>query len=261
MGKLSFADEVINHVAGETGQNPYGALYEPNMPAPEMFEEDPRFCNIGVSGVLILEFTDNAITDVNGPDLYVFEMGKIEPTNLELSKDGKHWVTIGKIQGGTAMVNISPFVEKGETFTYVRLTDLETYSEIPGADVDAVAAIGGAIRLNLDSSVLFEFGKHRLKPEAEASLTELIPQIAKIGKGIIVVEGHTDNVGSTSANKSLSEKRAKSVSALLEALMKDSAKNFKWQIKGYGDSQPVATNDSDENRQKNRRVELLVLPN
>lgn len=259
LGELSFADVVVDFSQGRGGQYPGGALHEPDF-----FEDsgvaNPSICNIGLQGVLTLQFTDNAITDVNGPDLYVFEIGKIEPTILEISKDGSNWLEVGRIEGGTAMVDIKEFVKPGETFTYIRLTDLNTRSGVPGADVDAVAAIGGALRLNLDSAVLFEFGKYELKPTAEAVLTNLIPQIEEMGKGTIVVEGHTDNVGSASANKALSEKRAESVSTLLKTLMKDSAKNFKWQIKGYGDSQPVASNDSEENRQKNRRVELLVLP-
>tara|TARA_R110000850_G_scaffold182360_1_gene307769 strand:+ start:19559 stop:21250 length:1692 start_codon:yes stop_codon:yes gene_type:complete len=259
LGELSFADAVIEHNPGNGGLYPKGALHEPDL-LEDPGAASPLMCNIGLRGVLTLQFTNNAITDVNGPDLYVFEIGAIEPTILEISKDGNNWLEVGKIEGGTAMVDIKEFVKPSETFTYIRLTDLNTQSDVPGADIDAVAAIGGALRLNLDSSVLFEFGKYELKPEAEAALNELILQIEEMGKGTIVVEGHTDNVGSVSANKELSEKRAKSVSTLLEALMKDSAKNFTWQIKGYGDSQPLVPNNSDENRQKNRRVELLVLP-
>ncbi|APY12213.1 hypothetical protein BWZ22_13700 [Seonamhaeicola sp. S2-3] len=260
LGKLSFADEVVEFDPGNGGLHPKGSLGEPNMPNIDFTGGDPKVCNIGLEGVLTLQFTNNAITDVNGPDLYVFEMGKIEPTILELSKDGSQWIKVGKIEGGTAMVDIADFVNKGETFTYVRLTDLNTKSGVPGADVDAIAAIGGAIRLNLDAAVLFEFGKYELKPEAEAALTELIPKIEEIGKGTIVVEGHTDNVGNNAANKTLSQKRAESVQQLLKTLIKDKVNNFKWESKGYGESQPVVPNDTDENRQKNRRVEILVLP-
>lgn len=260
LGERSFADEVVMFEAGRGGLYPEGALHEPDL-LEDTGQANPQMCNIGLKGVLTLQFTDNAITDVNGPDLYVFESGAIEPTILELSKDGSNWLEVGKIEGGTAMVDIHDFVEPGETFTYVRLTDLETPSGVPGADVDAVAAIGGALRLNLDSSVLFEFGKYDLRPEAESLLKELLPQIAEIGKGTIVVEGHTDNVGSAQANSRLSEQRANSVGTLLKTLMKGTATQFKWEIRGHGDRQPIAPNDSDENRQKNRRVELLILPN
>lgn len=263
LGKLSFADIMIDFDPGSGGLYPEGALHEPDLTIElaNLNQAKPEMCNIGLSGILTLQFIDNAITDVNGPDLYVFEAGAIEPTILELSKDGSNWLEVGKIEGGTAIVDIHDFVKPGETFTYVRLTDLNTQSGVPGADIDAVAAIGGALRLNLDSSVLFEFGKYDLKPEAKALLTDLIPQIESMGKGIIVVEGHTDNVGSSPANKKLSEQRAHSVGMLLKALMEETSENFDWQIVGHGDTQPVAPNNNDENRQKNRRVELLVLPN
>ncbi|MCR9264313.1 MAG: OmpA family protein [Flavobacteriaceae bacterium] len=262
LGKRSFADAVVDFDPGNGGQYPEGALHEPDLTVElaRLNQAKPEMCSIGLKGVLTLQFLDNAITDVNGPDLYVFEAGAIEPTVLELSKDGSNWLEVGKIEGGTAMVDIHDFVRPGETFTYVRLTDLETRSGVPGADVDAVAAIGGALRLNLDSSVLFEFGKYDLRPEAETLLMELIPQIEGMGKGTIVVEGHTDNVGSAQANKQLSEQRANSVSILLKSLMSASADHFSWEIRGLGDTQPIAPNDNDENRQKNRRVELLVLP-
>ena len=260
LGKISFADRVVSHNPGfPKGGFSQGSLGEPDLPK-DLGKFDARFCSIGIGGVLVLEFTDNALTDVNGPDLFIFEIGKVEPTVLEISKDGTEWIHVGEIEGGTAMVDIHEFVKPGETFTFVRLTDLMTESGIPGADVDAVAAIGGAIRLQLDSSVLFEFGKFELKPEAEALLSELIPQIEQFGKGTIVVEGHTDNIGNAASNKKLSEQRAQSVSNVLKSLMKESSSNFSWQTKGFGDSQPVAPNNTEENRQRNRRVELLILP-
>ena len=124
---------------------------------------DLKVCSIGSNDTLTLELINNTITVVNGPDLYVFEMGEIEPSGLEISKDGKEWIDIGHIEGGRTMVNIEPFVPKGVTFTYVRLTNLITYSALTGADIDAIGAIGGALQLNLDSDVLFDTGECQLK--------------------------------------------------------------------------------------------------
>ncbi|MEO6348983.1 MAG: OmpA family protein [Aquaticitalea sp.] len=259
LGSLSFADKVISHQLGNPpGSNTQGSINEPDFALERFYKADPRICNLGIRGVLTLEFTDNAIADVNGADLYIFEMGAIEPTILEISKDGKTWVNVGKIDGGTAKVDIAPFIPKGETYNYIRLTDLATDSELPGADVDAVAAIGGALRLNLDSAVLFDTGKFQLKASASGELKKLVDAIKAIPKAKIVVEGHTDNVGNPASNKTLSENRAKEVSNYLKTKLSSS---YQFEIKGYGDSQPVAPNDSDENKQKNRRVEILVIPN
>ena len=259
LGALSFADKLVAHeMEIENGTYPLGALGEPDM-APEILTggPHPKFCNLGTKGVLTLEFTNNAITNVNGPDLFIFEMGAIEPTNLEISKNGVNWIDVGKIEGGTAMVDIEAFVKPKETFTYIRLTDLVTRSDLPGADVDAVAAIGGALRLNLDSSVLFDTGKFQLKESASQALESLLTSIQEIPEGTIIIEGHTDNVGSPSSNKTLSVNRAQEVSNYLK---KHLSKKYKYQEKGFGETQPVAPNDTDENRQKNRRVEILVIP-
>ena len=257
-GDLSFADRIVEHRLGDPeGGFTEGALGAPDMSLESFTIADQRICYLGVNGVLTLSFEDNSLTDVNGPDLYVFELGKIEPTRLEISKDGTEWIEVGKIEGGTAMVDISHAVQPGETFNYIRLTDLETYSTVPGADVDAVAAIGGALRLNLDSSVLFDTGKHELKEEASGSLEELLEAIREIPKGMIIVEGHTDNVGDPNSNQSLSERRAATVSSYLKEHLIGS---YTYETRGFGESRPLADNTSEEGRQTNRRVEILVVP-
>lgn len=261
LGKLSFADKVIkahhpllktkdvNFVLGE----PDGIVSFP------VVRDDSGIYSLGLAGSLTIQFTDNALTDVNGPDLYIFEIGAIEPTDLEISKDGKTWIYVGKIDGGVAEVDIAPFVNKGDLFYHVRLKDLKTNSGEPGADVDAIAAIGAAMRLNLDSKVLFATGKSVLKPEGIVALKELANSISVLKKGSVIVEGHTDDVGSAESNQRLSLARAKSVSAELKKLIPGAG--FRWKEKGLGESKPLVENDSDKNRAKNRRVEVLVLPN
>ena len=140
----------------------------------------------------------------------------------------------------------------------MRLKDLKTKSGEPGADVDAIAAIGAAMRLNLDSKVLFETGKSVLKPEGIVALQGLANSISVLKKGNVIVEGHTDDVGSTDTNQKLSLARAKSVSAELKKVIPS---GFSWKERGLGETTPLVENDTDENRAKNRRVEVLVVPN
>ncbi len=260
LGRLSFADKVIN-------------AYHPDLNVlnlnnvigtPDVIEDNGAMTitgeySIGKAGTLTIQFTDNALTDVNGPDLYIFEIGKVEPTNLEISKDGITWIKVGKIDGGVSDVDIAEFVQTGDLFYFVRLTDLKQKSALPGADVDAIAAIGAAMRLKLDSKVLFETGKSELKPEGIEALKELAESISVLKKGNVIVEGHTDDVGDASFNKKLSLARAKSVTIELKTLIP--ARTFKWMEKGLGESKPLEKNDSDENRSKNRRVEILIVPN
>ncbi|WP_400080503.1 OmpA family protein [Winogradskyella sp. R77965] len=258
LGPLSFADEIINvdHPKLLT-QEVKNVLGEPDVI--ETFDDATGIYSLGLGGSLTIRFTDNALVDVNGPDLYLFEIGQLEPTDLEISKDGKSWIKIGKIDGGVAEVDIAPFVKPNELFYYVRFTDLKEKSGIPGADVDAVAAIGSAMRLNLDSQVLFDSGKSELKPQGITALKELVNSITVLKKGKVIVEGHTDDIGSESINNALSMARAKSVSKALKQFIPST--NFKWFEKGYGESKPLVKNNSDKNRSKNRRVEILVVPN
>ena len=255
LGKLSFADSVVAFQPGRpSGRTPEKGL----GPAQGDANVITDCAVLGIEGILTLFFKDNAILDINGPDIYVFEIGEIEPTNLEISKNGQEWVNVGKIEGGTAFVDIKDYVKPGETFNYIRFTDLDTQSGQPGADIDAVAAIGGALRMNLDSAVLFETGKHVLKEEGILAIQELAEQMKNLQKGTITVEGHTDDVGSDTTNKTLSQKRAASVAAELKKAINKPA--FKWKEVGYGEANPIVLNDTDENRAKNRRVEILVTP-
>ncbi|AWX45827.1 Outer membrane protein class [Flagellimonas maritima] len=260
LGKLAFADKLIevNHPKLLT-KDSKNVLGEPDVIAGFDAEDITGIYSLGLAGDLTVQFLDNALTDVNGPDLYIFEIGAIEPTSLEISKDGKKWIKVGKIDGGVAEVDIAAFVEPGELFYYVRLKDLKEQSALPGADVDAIAAIGAAMRLNLDSKVLFGTGKSELKPEGIEALKELAKSISVLKRGNVIIEGHTDDVGSDETNRKLSLARAKSVSAQLKILIPSS--NFRWKEIGLGESKPLVKNNSDVNRAKNRRVEVLVLPN
>src|SRR5690606_30130717 len=115
------------------------------------------------------------------------------------------------------------------------------------------------IRLSLDSALLFDSGKYQLKPEALAALDELATKVDAFGPDIrVTVEGHTDSVGSDAANKQLSENRARSVWDYLATKLKVPASSVK--ILGYGESRPIADNETEEGRQQNRRVDLLIAP-
>ncbi len=261
-GDISFADEVVsfekgNPSAGEADSRPEESLSIPDY--------DPatadNYTSLGCGGVLTLKFTDNVLVDIEGPDLYVFEIGPaIEPTNLAISKDGEQWVEIGKISGGRADIDISPFIQPGETFHFVRLTDLKTEcgSAWPGADIDAVGAIGSAIRISLKSSVLFDFDKSILKPEAADELHRAAEKIKEFSHVRIIIEGHTDNFGTDAYNLDLSRKRAAAVRDFFITQEKMEASGI--ESDGFGESRPIASNDTEEGRAKNRRVEIIILP-
>jgi len=102
--------------------------------------------------------------------------------------------------------------------------------------------------------ITFEFDKADLQAGAETQLIEIV-KLMKNNPGLkIEVQGHTDNVGDEAYNKTLSEKRAQTVKGFLQ-LYGISSEHIT--TAGYGESQPVATNDTEEGRGKNRRVEIV----
>lgn len=262
LGDLSFADEVVAFspgnpkAANERDRDPKMALGIPDYDD----TKDANYTTLGCAGTLVLRFVDNALLDIDGPDLYVFEIGpQVEPTNLAISEDGAHWIEIGAISGGTAYVDIRPFVKPGQLFHFVRLTDLKSAcgGSWPGADIDAVGAIGSVLQFSLSSAVLFDFNKFDLKDDAREELVRIARELAEHPGATIVIEGHTDSVGSEDKNQVLSLNRAQAVRDFLAA---QGLQDRDFDIRGYGESRPLASNDTEEGRAKNRRVVIIVVP-
>lgn len=122
---------------------------------------------------------------------------------------------------------------------------------------------GGAqapVEFRLPSDVLFAFGKASLSPAAKAAIAEVGQRITA-DSGKIVIEGHTDAVGTDAANDTLSRQRATAVADALRATV---GAGFTYEVKGYGEAKPVAPNtqpdgsDNPDGRAQNRRVEVLV---
>jgi outer membrane protein OmpA-like peptidoglycan-associated protein len=105
------------------------------------------------------------------------------------------------------------------------------------------------------SDVLFDTGSYTLKPGAREMLAK-ISGIVLAHPGLnLQIEGHTDSVGSDEFNQQLSERRADSVR---DFLAQQGVAGSTITARGFGKTQPVATNDTPEGRQRNRRVEIVV---
>lgn len=260
LGDISFADEVVSFQKGDPAAAPRDSDPANSLGIPDYDDvADTGYVTLGCEGTLVLRFVDNALVDVEGPDLYVFEIGPaVEPTALAVSADGREWIEIGEISGGRAEVDIRPYTRPGEAFYYVRLTDLKTGcdGQWPGADIDAVGAIGSGLKFNLRSAVLFDFDQWKLKPEAQQELRKMAEEIRQHRVSRILIEGHTDNVGSQAYNQQLSEKRAQAVKTFLSTLPGFARLDIV--TRGYGETRPIASNATEEGRERNRRVEVVV---
>jgi OmpA-OmpF porin, OOP family len=102
--------------------------------------------------------------------------------------------------------------------------------------------------------VLFDTGQAALRTSAYSTLDRLASALKDKPERSVIIEGHTDNVGSDANNQLLSEHRASSVQ---NALLQRGVGSSQIQVMGKGEGVPVATNESDSGRQQNRRVELI----
>jgi len=109
--------------------------------------------------------------------------------------------------------------------------------------------------LTLSGSVLFKSNSATLLPEAQNRLAQVAQALNQSKGAPLVIEGHTDNQGSDTFNKSLSEKRAQAVK---DFLVKSGYDSSLIQVSGMGEADPVADNTSPEGRANNRRVEIIV---
>lgn len=114
------------------------------------------------------------------------------------------------------------------------------------------------VTIALDSAVLFDTGKASLKPEARQTLHEAAERVKKFADATVMISGHTDNVGNDAANQALSEKRASAVRDYFTG--QEAVAATALTVKGYGKSQPVADNTTEEGRSRNRRVDVVITP-
>jgi OOP family OmpA-OmpF porin len=119
--------------------------------------------------------------------------------------------------------------------------------DLDGCEVEAVIELDG---------VHFDFDKATLRPEAMAVLNDAAALLSKHERVVVEVAGHTDSKGSEDYNQGLSERRA---AAVQDYLTSKGVKASRLSARGYGESRPVASNDTNEGRAENRRVELIVL--
>jgi outer membrane protein OmpA-like peptidoglycan-associated protein len=111
------------------------------------------------------------------------------------------------------------------------------------------------VRITMTNQTAFDTDSSEIKPGFHTTMDKLADVVVRYGKTSLTVVGHTDNVGSDTYNQRLSERRAHSVARYLESKRVNS---MRLAIAGKGETQPVASNNSDSGRQANRRVEIYV---
>ncbi len=128
----------------------------------------------------------------------------------------------------------------------------ELQQNIPGATVER---IGEGIAVTFASGLLYDFDSDVVKSEAGKNLRALAQSLEKYPGSDILIVGHTDQVGPASYNQGLSERRA---SAAATYLVAQGVVRSRVSTRGMGETDPVASNDTEGGRARNRRVEVAI---
>ena len=160
--------------------------------------------------------------------------------NLVIENDGKGKAKI-TFNGQTTEVDAKPLEKPG------KLPKLEMVPPVPSIEANSLL-------ITLDSGVLFDVDKYDIRPEAEEALKNLATVLKEMNVKNFEIDGHTDSDASDEHNQVLSENRANSVKNFLVS----QGVTAEITTKGYGESKPVASNDTVEGKQKNRRVEIII---
>ena len=178
------------------------------------------------------------------------EQNSIVSTFTSNSATGKYLVSLPSGRNYSVTAIADNYLFKSENFNIPKATGYqEVERDFPLDRID----VGRKIVLK---NIFFDFDKYTLRDISGAELERLVRLMNQYPKLKIEISGHTDNVGSETYNKTLSENRAKVV---VDYLINRGIDKSRLVFKGYGFSQPIASNDSDGGRQLNRRTEFKVL--
>jgi outer membrane protein OmpA-like peptidoglycan-associated protein len=166
---------------------------------------------------------------------------------------------IGKAAGNTALGAIIGATVGGVTGAVIgRKMDKqakEIENKVPGAKVERV---GEGINVEFSEKILFGFDRSDLSAGASTNLNKLVEVLNAYPDTDIEIQGHTDSKGADDYNMKLSERRASSVANYLRG---KGVASGRVRIKGYGETAPVASNDTEDGRAQNGRVNFLITAN
>ena len=209
---------------------------------------------IGADGTGVYKDENNDTTITIGKNNSTYTQGNITIENngdgsgtyndkdkdLLIKNDGKGKAII-TLKGKSTEVEAKP-LEKLEKFPKLKMVP-------PVPSIEA-----NSLLITLDSGILFDVDKYDLRPEAEEVLKNLAIVLKEADIKVFEVDGHTDSDAGDKHNQVLSENRANAVKDFLTS----QGITAEITIKGYGKTRPIASNDTPEGKQKNRRVEIVI---
>jgi outer membrane protein OmpA-like peptidoglycan-associated protein len=153
---------------------------------------------------------------------------------------------LGAALGGVAGAFIGDYMDRQAA---------EMERDLEGARIER---IGEGIKITFAGGILFDVDRSDLRPEAQTELTKLAGILGKYDDTNVMVEGHTDATGTEEYNMDLSVRRASSVGTFLAV---QNVARERLSAIGFGELKPIASNETTEGRQQNRRVEVAIWAN
>lgn len=164
--------------------------------------------------------------------------------------NGQYLVTLPSNKNYAAIVKKKNYLFFSQNFNLFNIKFNENFIlDIPLQPIEKNAAI-------ILKNVFFDFDKSTLKPESSIELNQLVKLLKDNPKLKVEISGHTDNVGTEEYNMKLSQNRAEEVK---NYLVKQGISDTRIQAKGYGKTQPIADNSTEEGKAKNRRTEFKII--
>jgi len=206
------------------------------------------------SGLQIMRNFQNAAKQKGGIILSEYPgwcIGEFESQNSEVSSFGgcTNWSTTIKLTKDNKEVWI--YVQKTDEGYNLFIAEKEAMKQdIQANEIFDALNKEGHIALYIN----FETGKADIKPESQKIINQIVQMMKENPDLKISIEGHTDNVGTPQSNQTLSENRAK---AVMNTIIAKGIDKSRLSSKGWGQTKPIADNQTEEARAKNRRVELV----
>ncbi|WP_193408576.1 OmpA family protein [Tardibacter chloracetimidivorans] len=139
---------------------------------------------------------------------------------------------------------------------YMDKQEKELREKTAGTDVEVIRQ-GDELLLNMPSGITFDTDSYSIKPEFRTTLDNIASTLGSYNQTYVDVYGHTDSTGADAYNMTLSRNRAESVAGYLAT---HGVARARIGTQGFGETQPVASNDTDAGRAQNRRVEIKLVP-
>ncbi len=178
--------------------------------------------------------------------------GEVVGTAMSDPNTGKYTIVLPYGENYGVSAKIPGYYPTSENLD---LSDKDSYSEIEMNLMLAPIEVGQTIRLN---NIFFEFNESVLQSESLPELNRVVMLMSENPDIIIKIKGHTDDVGDDHYNLKLSQARARAVRTYL---LEKGVSEKRVSSQGWGETKPIATNNTDEGRQKNRRVEFTIVRN